>query len=138
MTLSVLVKSDANNWSSQMQMGGQVMQLRKLSLEDEIPNPSTFSINSHGRFRCSDLFCWLFNEVLRRCMDAGLVKGEGFAVVASIIKADASRQRGVPGDEQVSWSDPALSICTVHEYLEALDEEALAETLPKRLSLTDP
>lgn len=38
-------------------------------------------------------------------MDAGLVKGEGFAVDASIIKADASRQRGVPGDEQVNWSD---------------------------------
>ena len=71
-------------------------------------------------------------------MDAGLVKGEGFAVDASIIKADASRQRGVPGDEPVNWSDPALSTLAVREYLEALDEEALAETLPKRLSLTDP
>ena len=71
----------------------------RLSLEDEIPNHSTFSKNRHGRFRDSDLFRWLFNEVLRRCMDAGLVKGEGFAVDASIIKADASRQRGVPGDE---------------------------------------
>ena len=56
---------------------------------------------------------------------------------ASIIKADASRQRGVPGDEQVNWSDPALSSRAVREYLEALDEEALAETIPKRLSLTD-
>lgn len=71
-------------------------------------------------------------------MDAGLVKGEGFAVDASIIKADASRQRGVPGDEQVNWSDPSLSTRAVREYLEALDEEALPETLPKRLSLTDP
>ena len=71
-------------------------------------------------------------------MDAGLVKGEGFAVDASIIKADASRQRGVPGDEPVNWSDPSLSTRAVREYLEALDEEALAETLPKRLSLTDP
>ena len=80
----------------------------RLSLEDEVPNHSTFSKNRLGRFRDSDLFRWLFNEVLRRCMDAGLVKGEGFAVDASIIKADASRQRGVPGDEQVNWSDPAL------------------------------
>jgi len=64
-------------------------------------------------------------------------QGEGFAVGASIIKADASRQRGVPGDEQVNWSDPALSSRAVREYLEALDEEALAETIPKRLSLTD-
>lgn len=110
----------------------------RLSLENEVPNHSTFSKNRHGRFRDSDLFRWLFNEVLRRCMDACLVKGEGFAVDASIIKADASRQRGVPGDEQVNWSDPALSTRAVREYLEALDEEALAETLPKRLSLTDP
>jgi transposase len=84
----------------------------RLSLEDEVPNHSTFSKNRHGRFRDSDLFRWLFNEVLRRCMDAGLVKGEGFAVDASIIKADASRQSGVPGDEPVTCHGigaPALS-----------------------------
>ena len=57
---------------------------------------------------------------------------------ASILKADPSRQRGVTGDEQGNWSDPALSIRAVREYFEGLDEEALAETLPKRLSLTDP
>lgn len=60
----------------------------RLSLEDEVPSHSTK--NRHGGFRDSDLFRWLFNEVLRHCMDAGLVKGEGFAVDASIIKADAS------------------------------------------------
>lgn len=70
-------------------------------------------------------------------MAAGLVKGEGFAVDASIIKADASRQRGVAGDE-VDWNDPKLSSRAVREYLEALDEEALAEALPKKISLTDP
>lgn len=110
----------------------------RLSLEDEVPNHSTFSKNRHGRFRDSDLFRWLFNEVVRRCMDAGLVKGEGFAVDASIIKADASRQRGVLGDEEINWRAPSLSTRAVREYLEALDEEALAEALPKRLSLTDP
>ena len=109
----------------------------RLGLEDEVPNHSTFSKNRHGRFRDSGLFRWLFNEVLRRCMAAGLVKGEGFAVDASIIKADASRQRGVAGDE-VDWRDPALSNRAVREYLEALDEEALAEALPKKISLTDP
>ena len=109
----------------------------RLGLEDEVPNHSTFSKNRHGRFRDSDLFRWLFNEVLRRCMAAGLVKGEGFAGDASIIKADASRQRGVAGDE-VDWNDPKLSSRAVREYLEALDEEALAEALPKKISLTDP
>ena len=71
-------------------------------------------------------------------MDAGLVKGEAFAVDASIIKADASRQRGVPANEQAIWSDLSLSTRAVREYLEALNEEVLAETLPKRLSLTAP
>ncbi len=71
-------------------------------------------------------------------MDAGLVKGEGFAVDASVIKADASRQGGVPGDDEINWRDPALSIRAVREYLEALEEEALGEALPERLSLTDP
>ncbi|VTS22494.1 ISSag8, transposase [Streptococcus dysgalactiae subsp. equisimilis] len=47
-----------------------------LGLEDEVPNHSTFSKNRHGRFRDSGLFRWLFNEVLRRCMAAGLVKGK--------------------------------------------------------------
>ena len=59
----------------------------RLSLEDEVPNHSTFSKKRHGRFRDSDLFHWLFNEVLRHCIDTGQVKGEGFAV-----DADASRQ----------------------------------------------
>jgi transposase len=48
----------------------------RLSLEDEVPNHSAFSKKRHGRFRDSDLFRWLFNEVLRRCMDAVLVKGD--------------------------------------------------------------
>jgi hypothetical protein len=97
-----------------------------------------FSKNRRGRFRDSSLFRWLFNEVQRRCMDAGLVKGEGFAVDASIIKADASRKRGVSGDEEINWRDPSLSTRAVREYLDALDDEALAEGLSKRLSLTDP
>lgn len=84
--------------------------LRNLHVRlDSIHWSSTFSKNRHGRFRDSSMFRWLFNEVLRRCMDAGLVKGEGFAVDASVIKAQASRQRGVPGNEEVNWSDPSLS-----------------------------
>jgi transposase len=50
-----------------------------------------FSKNQHSRSRDSDLFRRLFNEVLCRCMNAGLVKGEGFTVDASVIRADASR-----------------------------------------------
>jgi hypothetical protein len=38
-------------------------------------------------------------------MDAGLVKGEGFAVDASVIEADASRYHGKAPDE-IDWSLP--------------------------------
>ena len=35
-------------------------------------------------------------------MNACLIKGEGFAMDASVIKADASRQRCVPGNEDIN------------------------------------
>ena len=86
----------------------------------------------------SGTFRWVFDEVVRRCMAAGLVKAEGFAVDASIIAADASGPRGIAKGEEIDWTNPALNTRAVREYLEALDEEALAETLPRRISLTDP
>src|SRR4249920_2345620 len=77
----------------------------RLDLEDKVPNHSTFSVNRHGRFRDGDIFRQLFDAVVRACMDAGLVKGEGFAVDASVIEADASRYHGKAPDE-IDWSDP--------------------------------
>jgi len=63
----------------------------RLDLDDKIPDHSTFSVNRHGRFRDSDILRHVFEAVVRACMDAGLVKGEGFAVDASVMEADASR-----------------------------------------------
>jgi len=63
----------------------------RLGLEDQVPNHSTFSKNRHGRFRACELFRFVFESVVERCMEEGLVGGEGFAVDASIIKADAHR-----------------------------------------------
>ncbi len=107
----------------------------RLSLEDTVPEHSTFSKNRHGRFRDSDTFRWLFDEVLRRCMAAGLVKAEGFAVDASVVAADASGQRSVPGTVTVDWNDPSLRTRAVQEYLAGLDVQAPP---PKSVSLTDP
>jgi IS5 family transposase len=64
----------------------------RLGLEGKVPDHSTFSENRHGRFRESDTFRYLFEWVLQRCMSEGLVGDEGFAVDASLVKADASRQ----------------------------------------------
>jgi len=110
----------------------------RLGLDDAVPEHSTFSKNRHGRFRASGAFRWLFDEVVRRCMAEGLVKGEGFAVDASVVAADASRLRGVPGSQAIDWTDPALSSRAVREYLDALDGELPAQIPPKNISLTDP
>ena len=110
----------------------------RLGLEGAVPDHSTFSKNRHGRFRDSEAFRYVFETVVHRCMSEGLVKAEGFAVDASIVKADANAQRGVPGSEPVDWTDPKLSTRAVREYLEALDAEELAEAMPKKISLTDP
>jgi len=98
----------------------------RLGLEDQVPNHSTFSKNRHGRYREAGLFRYVFETVVHRCMDEGLVKGEGFAVDASLIKADANRARGVPGKEGVDWARPARKTRAVREYLDALDNDSEA------------
>src|SRR6476660_1077003 len=65
----------------------------RLELDEPVPNHSTFSKNRHGRFRQGDVFRRVFEVVLQRCMLEGLVGGEGFAIDASVIKADANRER---------------------------------------------
>jgi transposase len=94
----------------------------RLGIEDQVPDHSTFSKNRHGRFRDSDTFRYLFETVLQRCMKEGLVRGEGFATDASVIKADAQRQHAVPGETWVDWGNPEEATRPVREYLVALEE----------------
>jgi len=110
----------------------------RLGLEDKVPDHSSFSKNRHGRFRESDVFRHIFEGVVQRCMTEGLVRGEGFAVDASIVKADANRRRGVPSEEGIDWSNPELGTRAVREYLRALEDEGQIGTIPKNISLTDP
>lgn len=110
----------------------------RLGLEDPVPDHSTFSKNRHGRFRDSDTFRYLFETVLQRCMKEGLVRGEGFATDASVIKADAQRQHAVPGSELIDWGNPQEMTRPVREYLAALEEAIPSDTPPKSISLTDP
>ena len=110
----------------------------RLSLDTDVPDHSTFSKNRHGRFRDSDLMRHLFETVLRRCMDEGLVGGEGFAVDASLIKADASRQKGVEGSTGLA---PEMTSRAIDEYLAVLDDAAFgaaSEVTPKFISPADP
>ena len=110
----------------------------RLGLDGVVPDHSTFSKNRHGRFRDSDLLRKVFETTVRRCMTEGLVGGEGFAVDASMIKADANRQRGVPGEEGL----PAEAAShAVREYLAVLDDAAFGAAtplVPKFVSPADP
>jgi IS5 family transposase len=111
-----------------------------LGLEDKVPHHSTFSVNRHGRFRDSDLLRKVFEEVVCGCMTAGLVGGEGFAVDASVIEADASRFQRVKGAE-IDWSEEQLSRRAVKEFVDALESEnppTNPERAPKAMSPTDP
>jgi transposase len=110
----------------------------RLGLEDKVPDHSSFSKNRHGRFRESDVFRHVFEGVVHRCMAEGLVRGEGFAIDASVVKADANRQRGVPGTENIDWSSPELGTRAVHEYLQALEQDGQLGVTPSNISLTDP
>ena len=110
----------------------------RLGLDGGVPDHSTFSKNRHGRFRQSDLLRRVFETVLRRCLREGLVGGEGFAVDASLIKADANRQKGVEGEKGLP---PEAAGRAVEEYLAVLDDAAFGaatEITPKFISPADP
>jgi transposase len=102
----------------------------RLGLEDAVPDHSTFSKNRHGRFRESEAFRHVFESVVERCMREGLVGGEGFAIDASVIKADANRGRKTTGEERVDLRDPRHATRAVREYLAALDEQGEPATAP--------
>jgi transposase len=95
----------------------------RLGLEGAVPDHSTFSKNRHGRFRDSALFRRLFEEVVARCMRAGLVGGEGFAIDASVIEADASSGRKVDGS-LTTWPETEKLTRPLREYLAALNQAA--------------
>jgi transposase len=89
----------------------------RLDLDDAIPDHSTFSKNRHGRFRQSDAFRHVFEGVLRRCMREGLVAGEGFAVDASVVRADVNARAVCrapsrsTGQEETARAVPSGSTC---------------------------
>src|SRR5580765_3606189 len=95
----------------------------RLDLDDKVPHRSTFSENRLHRFRESDVFRQLFEGVVAVCMAAGLVKGEGFAVDASVMEANASRYHGKAPDE-LDWTDVQRQKRAVAEYVAAVEAEA--------------
>ena len=113
----------------------------RLGLDGKVPDHSTFSKNRHGRFRESDALRHLFETVVSRCMAEGLVGADGFAVDASLIAADANKQRSV---RSADWKPEEISdeACrAAREYLATLDDAAFgaaSPVTPKFISRSDP
>src|SRR6266513_1737318 len=113
----------------------------KLRIEDEIPDHSAFSRARNERFRDSGIFRSVFERIVGACIGAGLVGGEGFAVDASLIVADANKQRSTPGPRWNKKLDAQAVSRATKEYLATLDDAAFgaaSELRPKFVSPSDP
>jgi transposase len=109
-----------------------------LGFDQEIPHHSTFSKNRHGRFQESNLFQELFEEVVARCVEEGLVRGEHMSVDGSFIQANADHHSRVPREQ---LAEIAKVNHTVREYLVELERENPVEPpVPQqeKVSTTDP
>jgi len=112
-----------------------------LGLNGKVPDHSSFSVNRNGRFRDSDILRHMFESTVERCMAEGLVGGESFAVDASLIQADANKQRSIPGPEWQAMGIPKDAKRAVRDYIETLDDAlygAASEKQPKFVSPSDP
>jgi transposase len=99
----------------------------RLGLEGRVPDRSTFSKNRLGRFATGDVLRRVFEAVVRRCMEAGLVGGSGALVDGSIVAADANRdRRAAPGKIQAVWNEKEQISRPVQAYLDQLEAEAVA------------
>src|SRR5246127_4512004 len=109
-----------------------------LSFDQEIPHHSTFSKNRHGRFHESDLFQQLFEEIVDRCQEAGLVEGEHLSVDGSFLPANASRSSRIPREQLAEAAQVKL---TIREYLTELEQQNPIEEPAHQqalVSTTDP
>jgi transposase len=113
----------------------------RLGFDQEIPDHSTFSKNRHGRFRQSGVFRKVFEEIVRRCLEAGFVEGRNVAVDGTLVGANASQQSRVPRER---LEEAAKLSRTVQEYLTELERQnPLADSegstkLQEKVSTTDP
>jgi transposase len=113
----------------------------RLGFEQEVPDHSTFSKNRHGRFRQSDVFRKVFEEIVRRCLEAGLIEGRNLAVDGTLVGADASQGSRVPREKLAEIAQVSR---TVQEYLTELEQQNPMADLEERptaqqmVSTTDP
>jgi transposase len=91
-----------------------------LGFDQEIPHHSTFSKNRHGRFQESKLFEQLFEQIVRQCLEVGLVQGDHLSVDGSFVEANASKESRVPREQ---LAEAAKVHQTVRQYLREVEEQ---------------
>jgi transposase len=109
-----------------------------LGFDQEIPHHSTFSKNRHGRFQESKLFEQLFEEMVRQCVEVGLVEGKQLSVDGSFVEANAAKESRIPREQ---LKEAARVHHTVRQYLVELEEQNPMEKpvhQQARVSTTDP
>ena len=109
-----------------------------LGFDQEIPHHSTFSKNRHGRFQETNLFEQLFEEMVKRCVDAGLVRGDHLSVDGSFVEANAAKETRIPREQLV---EAAQVHHTVRQYLKELEQQNPVEAPVHEqdlVSTTDP
>jgi transposase len=109
-----------------------------LSFDQEIPHHSTFSKNRHGRFQESKLFEQLFEQIVRQCMEVGLVEGKQLSVDGSFVEANAAKESRVPREQ---LAEAAQVHYVVRQYLKELEEQNPVEEPvheQAQVSTTDP
>ena len=109
-----------------------------LGFDQEIPHHSTFSKNRHGRFQESKLFEELFEQIVRQCVEVGLVQGKHLAVDGSFVEANAAKQSRIPREQ---LADVAQVNHTVRQYVQELEQQNPVEEPvheQDQVSTTDP
>src|SRR5271169_5705253 len=109
-----------------------------LGFDQEIPHHSTFSKNRHGRFQASKLFEQLFEEIVRQCVEVGLVQGKHLSVDGSFVEANAAKESRIPREQ---LAEAAQVNHTVRQYLVELEEQNPVEEPvheQDQVSTTDP
>src|SRR5713101_2632773 len=109
-----------------------------LGFDQEIPHHSTFSKNRHGRFQESKLFEQLFEQIVRQCMEVGLVQGKNLSVDGSFVEANAAKESRIPREQ---LAEAAQVHQTVRQYLKEVEEQNPVEEPvheQNQVSTTDP
>ncbi len=109
-----------------------------LGFDQEIPHHSTFSKNRHGRFQESKLFEQLFEQIVKQCVEVGLVQGKHLSVDGSFVEANAAKESRIPREQ---LAEAARVNRSVRQYLVELEQQNPVEEPVHRqdqVSTTDP